>query len=348
VRHQLKIIRHYNLLSDIVLVHVVCPVSEISVPVPWGQIRGKAWGPDHGRPVLCLHGWADNCGTFNTLIPLLPKDCRYVAVDMPGHGLSSHRPPGVFYSFPAYVADVRRIVDGLQWMRFSIIGHSMGESHMIALYPEMVDAVVLLDALGFIPTDLTEIPKVMRQGMDEMLQYEKKTEEKKRVYTYEKAAERLSAANPTLSEQSVNILLERGLVQLEGGASLSLLLLSERSNLSLLSHICCQLKVADKGFCVTFPDSDQQKVASRLLQGYHDRNVMVSVPGDHHVHLNNPEVVAPLVSEFLGHKHAHTHTHTCTRTHTHTHTQTHFKCTVLKKYLTLLLIMFFQSSCVTI
>lgn len=52
---------------------VVCPVSELSVPVPWGEIRGKVWGPDHGRPVLCLHGWADNCGTFNTLIPLLPK-----------------------------------------------------------------------------------------------------------------------------------------------------------------------------------------------------------------------------------------------------------------------------------
>ena len=30
----------------------------------------------------------------------------------------------------------------------------------------------------------------MRQGMDEMLEYEKKTEKKKRVYTYEKAAER--------------------------------------------------------------------------------------------------------------------------------------------------------------
>lgn len=52
---------------------VVCPVSELSVPVPWGEIRGRVWGPDHGRPVLCLHGWADNCGTFNTLIPLLPK-----------------------------------------------------------------------------------------------------------------------------------------------------------------------------------------------------------------------------------------------------------------------------------
>lgn len=51
----------------------LCPVSELSVAVPWGEIRGKVWGPDHGHPVLCLHGWADNCGTFNTLVPLLPK-----------------------------------------------------------------------------------------------------------------------------------------------------------------------------------------------------------------------------------------------------------------------------------
>lgn len=50
-----------------------CVFLELSVPVPWGEIRGKIWGPDHGHPVLCVHGWADNCGTFNTLIPLLPK-----------------------------------------------------------------------------------------------------------------------------------------------------------------------------------------------------------------------------------------------------------------------------------
>lgn len=56
---------------------MLCVVSELSIPVPWGEIRGKVWGPDHGRPVLCLHGWADNCGTFNTLIPLLPKGKCY-------------------------------------------------------------------------------------------------------------------------------------------------------------------------------------------------------------------------------------------------------------------------------
>lgn len=52
---------------------VLSLVSELSIPVPWGEIRGKTWGPEHGHPVLCLHGWADNCGSFNTLIPFLPK-----------------------------------------------------------------------------------------------------------------------------------------------------------------------------------------------------------------------------------------------------------------------------------
>ncbi|XP_051242447.1 serine hydrolase-like protein isoform X4 [Dicentrarchus labrax] len=289
-------------------------VSELSVRVPWGEIRGKVWGPDHGRPVLCLHGWADNCGTFKTLIPLLPKDCRYVAVDLAGHGLSSHRPPGVFYSFPAYVADVRRIVDGLQWTKFSIIGHSMGANIAAlfsSLYPDMVEAVILLDAFGFLPTDPKEIPKVMRQGMEEMLQYEKKTEEKKRVYTFEKAAERLLAANPTLSEESVHILLERGLVQVDGGFVFSrdlrlnfknIVRISLEQSLEMQSRIQAPVLVvlADKGFGAKLPESNRQILTSTLLQGYRDRNHMVvTVPGDHHVHLNNPEVVAPLVSDFL-------------------------------------------------
>nr|XP_046267833.1 serine hydrolase-like protein isoform X2 [Scatophagus argus] len=288
--------------------------SELSVPVPWGEIRGKVWGPDHGHPVLCLHGWADNCGTFNTLIPLLPKDCRYVTLDLAGHGLSSHRPPGVFYHFPDYLADIRRIVDALQLKEFSIIGHSMGGdigAMFTSLYPEMVDALILLDVYGFLPTDSKEISKVMRQGMDEMLQYEKRTDEKKRVYTYEKAVERLLAANPTLSEQSVHILLERGLVQVDGGFVFSrdlrlnfksIVRFSLEQNLEMQSRIQASVLVvlAETGFNRMFSEPTQNKLASTILQRLRDRNhTVVTVPGDHHVHLNQPEVVAPFVSDFL-------------------------------------------------
>ncbi|XP_074486421.1 serine hydrolase-like protein [Sebastes fasciatus] len=289
-------------------------VSELTIQVPWGEIRGKVWGPDHGRPVLCLHGWADNCGTFNTLIPLLPKEYKYVAVDLAGHGLSSHRRPGVFYSFPYYVMDVRRVIDALQWSQFSIIGHSMGGNiagMFSALYPEMVDAVVLLDSYGFLPTDLKEMSKVTRQGIDQMVQFEKTTEEKKRrVYSYENAVERLSAANPTLSERSVSILLERGLVQVEGGVAFTrdvrinlknIVRISLEQSLAFQSAIEAPVLVilAEDGFDKLYAEPDN-KFTSAILQAYRDRNhTVVKVPGDHHIHLNDPEVVAPLVSDFL-------------------------------------------------
>ncbi|KAM3623678.1 uncharacterized protein V6R79_014219 [Siganus canaliculatus] len=289
-------------------------VSELSVPVPWGEIRGKIWGPDHGRPVLCLHGWADNCGSFNSLIPLLPTECRYVALDLVGHGRSSHRLPGAFYSVPDYVVDVRLVADALQLKKFSIIGHSMGgdvAAMFTALYPEMVDALILLDAFGFLPTNSTEITKVMRQGIVEMLQYEKKAQEKKRVYSYEKAVERLQTANPALSERSVHVLLERGLAQVEGGFVFSrdlrvnfknIVRLSLEQNLELQSRIKAPvlLVLAEEGSSRGLSEPAQQKYIKTILQCLQDRNrSVVKIPGDHHIHLNKPEVVAPPVCDFL-------------------------------------------------
>uniref|UniRef100_A0A674EI35 Serine hydrolase like n=1 Tax=Salmo trutta TaxID=8032 RepID=A0A674EI35_SALTR len=294
-------------------------VSEFNMPVPWGEIRGKVWGPDHGRPILCLHGWADNCGTFNTLIPLLPKEWKYVAVDMAGHGLSSHRPPGVFYSFPAYVADIRRVIGALQWKRFSIIGHSMGGNvagMFSALYPEMVESVVLLDSYGFLPTDAKELHTVIRQGLEGMLEFEKKKDEKKeKVYTYENALMRLLAANPSLSEQSAHILLERGLAQVEGGVVFTRDFRINLKNVvrdtlpslhyftiitGLLHNLSNSPDRAEEGFEKMFSEPQQKTLTSTLLQGYKDQSGMVvNVPGDHHVHLNTPETVAQIVTDFL-------------------------------------------------
>ncbi|XP_076026483.1 serine hydrolase-like protein [Genypterus blacodes] len=290
-------------------------VSELTVPVPWGEVRGKVWGPDHGRPVLCLHGWADNCGAFDTLIPLLPTECRYVAVDLAGHGLSSHRPPGAFYYTAAYAADVRRVVDALQWKTFSIIAHSMGgdiAGMFCSLYPEMVEALVLLDSYGFLPTDTRQLCKIIRRGIDEMIQFEKLNNEKKqKVYTREKAAERLLSANPSLTAESVQSLLQRGLLQVDGGVAFSRDLRVNFKNITRLSleqsletlsrtqtHIL--LILAGDNLDKLFSEKTQKKFNSALLQAFRDRNhTVVRVPGDHHIHLNSPEVIAPFVSDFL-------------------------------------------------
>lgn len=53
---------------------------------------GKWWGPKDKQPIIAIHGWQDNAGTFDPLIELLPKDLSILCIDLPGHGRSSHIP----------------------------------------------------------------------------------------------------------------------------------------------------------------------------------------------------------------------------------------------------------------
>nr|CAD7586466.1 unnamed protein product [Timema genevievae] len=86
----------------------------------------KWWGPMDVKPILCLHGWQDNAGTWDTLAPLLTPGISLLAVDFPGHGLSSPYPRGQPYHQIEYIAFVRRIVNHYKWDKVSLMGHSMG------------------------------------------------------------------------------------------------------------------------------------------------------------------------------------------------------------------------------
>lgn len=77
--------------------------EEIQLTVPWGHVSGLAFGPVDGHPVLAVHGWLDNATSFVDMQKHLPRDIRLVAIDLPGHGFSSHRPAGTKYSFLDWV-----------------------------------------------------------------------------------------------------------------------------------------------------------------------------------------------------------------------------------------------------
>lgn len=97
----------------------------LEVPAPYGTISCKLWCEDGNaswtpgktyfpismamvgitlslhvgvEKIIALHGWQDNCGTFDELIPLITTKAVIVAVDFPGHGRSSHLPVGIPYS----------------------------------------------------------------------------------------------------------------------------------------------------------------------------------------------------------------------------------------------------------
>ncbi|XP_072348168.1 serine hydrolase-like protein isoform X2 [Scyliorhinus torazame] len=263
---------------------------ELSFPVPWGHIAAKAWNHPRGRPVLCLHGWADNANTFDRLIPLLPEEFYYVAFDFPGHGVSSHRPPGIPYYFTEYVADMRRVTDALNWNRFSILSHSMGAN------------VGGLDA----------VQEQLQKAIDELLKLEKEPGSP-RVYTPDGALKRLLQGNESVSEESAKILLQRGSTEVaEGLAFTRDLRINLPTPLRITTEQCLKLQKnitaavlligAKDGLLKDEKWNPNKPPFSLILEGYHslaNQFRLEKVEGTHHVHLNQPDRVAGIISEFL-------------------------------------------------
>lgn len=78
--------------------------------------------------------------------------------------------------------------------------------------------------------------------------------------------------------------------------------ISLEQSLELHSRITASVLVvlAESGLDKIFAEDEQKKFTSALLQAYRDKNQsVVTVPGDHHIHLNKPDIVAPVVSDFL-------------------------------------------------
>ncbi|HAU90742.1 MAG TPA: alpha/beta hydrolase, partial [Alteromonas sp.] len=57
-----------------------------------GTIRGMTNG-QQGQIVLALHGFLENAASMACLAASMSQ-YQYIAIDLPGHGLSDHRPTG--------------------------------------------------------------------------------------------------------------------------------------------------------------------------------------------------------------------------------------------------------------
>ena len=142
-------------------------IEEISFNLGELTLTGLAYGAEHDDLVLCLHGWLDNAASFIPLMPKL-KGKRVIAIDWPGHGLSSHRSADAHYHFIDYVYDLLLLCEKNNWQNLNIVAHSMGgmiASAFAAAFPEKVQSLTLLDSIGFISSDAQESTHHLRKGM---------------------------------------------------------------------------------------------------------------------------------------------------------------------------------------
>lgn len=166
--------------------------KEFTTQTPYGVIAGKRWrksssdsksGPQGSNlgpvKVMALHGWMDNAGTFDPLLERLDlTNMDVIALDLPGHGFSSHIPAGMAYSDVFFVTEVRRVLDSLNWTTVCFIGHSMGSSTALlfaSLFPKRVSCVINLDNIRMHCWPASECPTKMAAEIDKFIELEKRS-----------------------------------------------------------------------------------------------------------------------------------------------------------------------------
>lgn len=277
--------------------------KEVAFNLENQTIAAKIWGNEKGIPVLGLHGWLDNAATFDGIAPLL-KDVYLVAIDLPGHGLSSHKSPGHYIQILDYVIDVIELVqEQLNWDSFILMGHSLGgaiSSLVAGTIPWRVKKIVILDGLGPMTSPAEHTPMQLRLFLNETLGKKSRSPSYPDIDTVAKA--RINV-NP-MKLESARTIVTRGLEHNEDGSYYwrtdprllkpSFLHLTEEQALAFLSEITCPMMVVrpEPGF--PFPEDVMQRRVKVI------KNLLINrLPGQHFVHLDEPEAVAALINDFI-------------------------------------------------
>lgn len=266
------------------------------------NIAGICTKPQQKPRILAMHGWLDNAASFIPLLPYL-QDFEVVAIDLPGHGHSSHIPNGTYFHFIDYVADIIKILDYLNWDNCYLLGHSLGAgigTIIAGTIPERILGLILLDGIGAVTIPAQELPAHVRNATNEYLRL---ADKKKRYFAdiNEAIATRLNAS--PMQVDSVRLLVQRGIKNTEYGLTwrtdprlllTPLVLPTEEQLQAFIKEVTaptCLIR-ADNGYPF------DKTILQKRIDSF--KNITIhTIPGQHHVHMDSPEPIGNIVNNFL-------------------------------------------------
>lgn len=253
-------------------------------------LRGKRWGNPGNLPVLALHGWLDNCASFDFLAPRMPQ-LDLICLDLAGHGLSDHRNHRGAYNIWQDVGEIFAVADQLGWQQFGLLGHSRGAviaTLAAGTFPERITHLGLLE--GIYPHREREesAPATLAKSIADInRQYQRS---RRHYPSFEEAIKAREQGMLPLSHKDARVLAKRGVKQSDKGycwlydnklvAGSELRLATEQID-AFVDNIAAAtlLVLAEHSFLVGMADF-QQWLAR------HPRIVRAHVPGDHHCHMS--------------------------------------------------------------
>jgi pimeloyl-ACP methyl ester carboxylesterase len=279
--------------------------EELRIELADRTLAALAWGDPEQQPMLALHGWLDNAGSFSAIAPLLAKRHYVVAIDLRGHGRSSHLPPGGWYHYVDYFDDLRATLDRFRWAKATLFGHSLGgtlASLFAAAYPERVDALLLVEALGPLTVPPEDTLAQLKRGLDERTAFANRRA--LRVFGDLDAAIEARATASGFSGQVARALVERGVREVDGGY-----VWSSDPRLTLTSaqrYSEAQVSAMLRGIrtptllILAEPATSYLPDAMMRERAAHVGDIeVVHLAGHHHLHLESPREVSGIVARFL-------------------------------------------------
>ncbi|XP_072385132.1 probable serine hydrolase [Diabrotica undecimpunctata] len=288
--------------------------KEIKIKVPWGYIAGKWWEPYDLRPVVTIHGWQDNCQSFDRLIPLLNRNVGFLAIDLPGHGYSSKHPEGMLYHMANYLLVIKSLSKTFEWPNTSLMGHSLGAvtSYIYSmLYPSEVDYLICLDAVK--PMVSKKQHQHYAAALEKFFKYNNfLTSGEPPSYTIEEIKKLVSTAHKhSILPENAKYIYERNIAPSEVNPGKFYFTRDPRLKTGSFSTYC-QRDLVELAQLITMPifiAKAKDSVYYEDKENFYEVIDVVKrsssdfdfhyVSGSHHVHLNHPENVSDLINNFL-------------------------------------------------
>jgi pimeloyl-ACP methyl ester carboxylesterase len=277
-------------------------MNSFSVSIPGFNLVGKAWGSPALPPMLALHGWLDNANSFDLLAPFLKKHFYLLAIDLPGHGCSSHLPLGCQYHFTDAIFIILELIKALKLKQVHLLGHSMGAclaSLVAGVSPEKILSMILIEGLGPFSQPEESCRDQLAQYAQYLLKYPSSSE---KSYSSINLAAQARAKRGYLSLKHAKLLCQRGTYEREGMVywrhdkrllNPTPLRMTEGQILSCLNNITAKscLFWAENSSVFNEYDMDTRVRAVKNLTIYH-------IKGGHHLHMEEPGRIAQCLAEF--------------------------------------------------
>ncbi|XP_018403605.1 PREDICTED: probable serine hydrolase isoform X2 [Cyphomyrmex costatus] len=258
-----------------------------------------------------MHGWQDNAASFDNIAPLIMKNTPVLAIDLPGHGLSSWIPPGFMYSELIYFLLVKRIKRYFGWEKIKVMAHSLSAMTIYwyaATFPMELQYVIALDFFKFISTSASRHTPRFRNAVDAFFKLEESSVQPS--YTQSEIMKKISTGLINLDESSSRIIMTRGVRQKEDG--MYIVNRDPRLRVTPIHSMFSPEQLEEYANFITCPyliikgeinllgeDKEHFYKTLEIMRAANENVQFEILSATHHLHLTHPKDTAALINPFL-------------------------------------------------